>query len=209
MTITQTPSRPPDQGRPESRQERPPPVEPPQSTATSFWIGSAAGLGLVALTIAVVALFVALSNTGSGTKASTAVATGPAAPAVNPSPAAPPAFAASIVPLTLSEFKVTVPASVFTAGEKTLQITNNGVMQHEILVFHPDASIDPSNLPLGSEGNINEDAPGVNKISDGDNIDPGKSQTRQLDLSQPGTYVFVCNLPGHYKMGMWTKITVR
>jgi uncharacterized cupredoxin-like copper-binding protein len=66
----------------------------------------------------------------------------------------------------------------------------------------------PAQLPLAADGNIAENAPGLNKISDGDNIDPSKGQTRTIDLSQPGTYVFVCNLPGHYRAGMFTQVTV-
>ncbi len=46
-------------------------------------------------------------------------------------------------------------------------------------------------------------------MSDGDNILPGKSQDRKIDLSKPGTYLFVCNIPGHFKQGMYTYVTVR
>jgi uncharacterized cupredoxin-like copper-binding protein len=92
------------------------------------------------------------------------------------------------------------------AGKHEYTIINSGTVQHELLVFH--TTIDPARLPLGPDGNIDENAPGVDKISDGDNIDPGKGQTRTIDLSIPGIYVFVCNLPGHYKSGMFTKVTV-
>lgn len=129
-------------------------------------------------------------------------------PVAAPAAQAPAAFTANQIPVTVTNFQVALPA-VISAGVKTLQIANVASIQHEVLVFHPDASIDPTHLPLGPDGNVNEDAPGVNKISDGDNIDPGTSQTRQIDLTQPGTYVFVCNLPGHYAMGMWTKVTVQ
>jgi uncharacterized cupredoxin-like copper-binding protein len=205
MTTIEAPSSSPDVRPPESRPDPPPPLESPRSVTTAFWIGISSGLGIVALTIAVVALAVALSNTGSGTRV-----TSSAAPAqATSSAAAPAAFAGTTMPITLSDYKVTLPASTSTAGKKTLQIANNGSMQHEILVFHPDVSIDAGNLPISPDGDISEDSPGVNKVSDGDNIDPGKGQTRDLDLSQPGTYVFVCNLPGHYKLGMWTKVTVQ
>lgn len=106
---------------------------------------------------------------------------------------------------TLTEFKVSTPTDV-SAGKYTYTILNHGTVQHEMLVFH--TTLDPAHLPLGPDGNIAEDAPGLNKISDGDNIDPGKGQTRTIDLSQPGTYVFVCNLPGHYRNGMFTQVTV-
>ena len=119
------------------------------------------------------------------------------------------AFSNANVPVTTNDYNVTLPSTTLTTGTKTLQITNKGAVAHELLVFHPDATINPAQLPLDAAGDIEEEAAGVNKISDGDNIDPGASQTRQLDLSQPGTYVFVCNLPGHYKLGMWKVVTVR
>ena len=49
---------------------------------------------------------------------------------------------------------------------------------------------------------------GVTLLSDGDNIDPNGTQTRTVDLSQAGTYLFVCNIPGHFKAGMYTVVTV-
>src|SRR5438270_226734 len=52
------------------------------------------------------------------------------------------------------------------------------------------------------------DAAGITKVSDGDNLDAGGSQSRAVDLSQPGTYSFVCNLPGHFRSGMVTTFTV-
>ncbi len=131
-----------------------------------------------------------------------------AMPAAAPTATRPAVFASVNVPVSLSEFKVTLPSGRLTAGTKTLQITNAGTMQHELLVFHPSPGIDPNNLPLDKDGNVVEDAPGVNKISDGDNLDPGATQSRTVDLTQPGTYVFVCNLPGHYRLGMHTVVTV-
>lgn len=118
------------------------------------------------------------------------------------------AYASAQFDVSLGEFSVGLPAGTFTAGVKTLRISNPGKMQHELLVFHPSAGIDPNHLPVGPDGNVDEEAPGINKVSDGDNIDPGGSQTRSLDLSQPGTYVFVCNLPAHYKLGMHTVVNV-
>lgn len=46
-------------------------------------------------------------------------------------------------------------------------------------------------------------------VSDGDDIDPGKTQSRKVDLTRPGTYVLVCNLPGYFKAGMYTTVTVQ
>jgi uncharacterized cupredoxin-like copper-binding protein len=161
-----------------------------------------------AFVFSIVAIGLAWTHTPS--KSAAPSGSQPPAPATPPSsqPAALAAFSAADVAVKLSEYKVALPSTTLTAGAKTLHITNDGAMQHELLVFHPSASIDPNNLPTDSNGAINEDAPGINKISDGDNIDPTGTQTRTVDLTQPGTYVFVCNLPGHYKLGMHTIVTV-
>jgi len=76
---------------------------------------------------------------------------------------------------------------------------------HELLVFKSDR--DPSAYPTDKAGNIKEEGAGVTLVSDGDNIDPAGSQTRSVDLA-PGKYLFVCNIPGHFKAGMFTVVTV-
>jgi uncharacterized cupredoxin-like copper-binding protein len=103
--------------------------------------------------------------------------------------------------VTLSEFKVDTASSV-KAGKYTYVIVNGGKLQHELLVFR--TTLAPSAFPLDGQGEIQENGPGITKVSDGDNIDPANGQTRTIDLSQPGTYVFVCNLPGHFKAGMYS-----
>jgi hypothetical protein len=54
-------------------------------------------------------------------------------------------------------------------------------------VFHTD--IAAANLQVGPDGKVPEETPGF-KISDFDNIDTGGSQSRVIDLTQPGTYLF-------------------
>jgi uncharacterized cupredoxin-like copper-binding protein len=181
--------------------------EAADSTRSTLMV-TAVVLAGAAFVFSIVAIGLAWSHTPSKTAApSSSQASAPAAPPSS-QPAALAAFSAADIPVKLSEYKVALPSTTLTAGVKTLHITNDGAMQHELLVFHPSAPIDPNNLPTDNTGAISEDAPGVNKISDGDNINPGGAQTRTVDLTQPGTYVFVCNLPGHYKLGMRTIVTV-
>ena len=109
--------------------------------------------------------------------------------------------------VSLREFSIGASSTTVTPGIKTLQITNTGTIQHELLVFRSDLA--PSSYPIDpSTGDINEDASGITKVSDGDNIDPGGSQSRAVDVSQPGTYTFICNLPGHFRSGMVATFTV-
>jgi uncharacterized cupredoxin-like copper-binding protein len=175
-------------------------------------------LGRAAVATLVVTLSLAACTGGTGTShpvltfSPVGAATTAPAPAASPedtanpeASGAPVAAASGDVAIHLSEWSVGVPTTI-QAGAANLTITNIGKIPHELLVFKTD--LDASALPLDASGNIIENGPGVTLVSDGDNIDPGKMQTRALDLSKPGQYVFVCNIPGHFKAGMFTVVNV-
>jgi uncharacterized cupredoxin-like copper-binding protein len=147
--------------------------------------------------------------TGAVTNGSPTTAAPAASTTTVATPTATPAAAGESAPnpITLKEFKVGLPSTTVAPATYTVNITNAGTVQHELLVFRSDLS--PDKFPLDSTGDIQEDGPGITKISDGDNIDPGKSQARTIDLNKPGSYVFVCNLPGHFRQGMFTQVTVQ
>jgi uncharacterized cupredoxin-like copper-binding protein len=115
--------------------------------------------------------------------------------------------AGSPVAVALAEFHIQPASTVLRAGKIDLAITNTGKVPHELLVFRTDLAANA--FPKDSAGAILEEAPGMNKVSDGENLAPGGSQTRTLDLTIPGTYVFVCNLPGHFAAGMSRVVTVQ
>jgi uncharacterized cupredoxin-like copper-binding protein len=164
----------------------------PTGVGVGVWIFSSF-LGLVAICISIAALVVALNHeTPSTAKA--------AAPA-------PVKTATGADTVALREYNVSVTPPVVTAGTHDFTIANDGRTEHELLVFQ--TNLDPAAFPIDAEGDINEEAPGINKISDGDNIAPGGTQKRAVDLSKPGTYVFVCNLPGHFKAGMYQVVNVK
>jgi uncharacterized cupredoxin-like copper-binding protein len=117
----------------------------------------------------------------------------------------PPSEQQAFIPASLNEWHVAVPNSIH-AGTVVLEAANFGTIPHELLVFKSD--LPPSGFPLDPDGNIIEDGPGINLVSDGDNLDPGTTQSRTVDLTQPGTYLFLCNIPGHFKAGMYSPVTV-
>lgn len=162
-------------------------------------LATVAGIAVLAVGLSVI--FVTTGRNNETTPKTTPAAA--AAPA--PAPAAP-APAAGPINVTLSEFKVAPAATTIAAGQVTLNITNGGTIQHELLVFRSDLA--PSAYPE-ENGGINEEGLGVEKVSDGDNLDPGATQTRTVDLTAPGTYLFVCNLPGHFAAGMYQVVTVK
>ncbi|MFI5054360.1 MAG: sulfocyanin-like copper-binding protein, partial [Acidimicrobiia bacterium] len=117
----------------------------------------------------------------------------------------PPSAEQAYIPAALSEWHVAVPGTI-KAGTVNLEAANFGTIQHELLVFKSDLA--PSAYPVDKDGNIIEDDPSITLLSDGDNLDPGTTQTRTVDLTTPGTYLFVCNIPGHFKAGMFSVVTV-
>jgi uncharacterized cupredoxin-like copper-binding protein len=125
------------------------------------------------------------------------------APAVSASPAAAPASPAGQT-ISLYEWKV-IAATTLKAGKASFTISNFGAVPHELLVFKSDRA--PSAYPTDAAGNIKEEGAGVTLVSDGENIAPGGSQKRAVDL-KAGKYLFVCNIPGHFKAGMFTVVTV-
>jgi plastocyanin len=142
----------------------------------------------------------ACTTSGSGASVTPSVA----APSAAPSSAAVSASAASEQTISLYEWKV-IAATTLKPGTAKFTITNFGTQPHELLVFKSDLA--PSAYPTDAAGDIVEDGPGVSLVSDGENIDPSGTQTRSVDLT-PGTYLFVCNIPGHFKQGMFSTVTV-
>ena len=126
-------------------------------------------------------------------------------PSISPV-ASPVAVLAKVIAPTLSlyEWRV-IAAETMKAGPTTFTISNFGTMPHELLIFKSDLA--PTAYPQDKSGDIIEDGPGVNLVSDGENIDPTGAQVRTVNL-KPGTYLFVCNIPGHFKRGMYQVVTV-
>lgn len=170
-------------------------------------------LRLAILGFVVVAVAAACGASSSTTNLPSAVASpvaataapATAAPATSVAPSTAAVSPAGALPIALKEWSVTVPATI-KAGEASFTISNAGTTPHEMLVFKSDLA--PAAYPKDGAGSIIEDGAGVVLVSDGENIEPGGTQARTVDLATPGTYLFVCNIAGHFKQGMFTVVTV-
>jgi uncharacterized cupredoxin-like copper-binding protein len=114
--------------------------------------------------------------------------------------------AGDVVATTIN-FRIEMPKTV-RAGRHTLAYTNDGSVPHELLLFRTDL---PANaLPMRIDGNVNEESPLLHNVADSGNATaPGGSEVVLTKESLvPGHYVAVCNLPGHYHLGMWLNVTV-
>ncbi len=96
------------------------------------------------------------------------------------------------------------PASV-PAGDVTFNVTNSSKDTiHEMIVMYMK---DPSQpLPyIQDESRVDEDKAGdKGEVSE---LDPGASGSLTVHLD-PGKYLLICNVPGHYAAGMWTEFEV-
>ena len=100
---------------------------------------------------------------------------------------------------------VTTDLPSIKAGDVTFEVTNTSRdMIHEMIVM-PMASTEKEVPYNKEEMRIDEDAAGA--IGEVSELDPGASGKLTLRL-KPGTYMLVCNLPGHYVLGMWTHFEV-
>jgi uncharacterized cupredoxin-like copper-binding protein len=117
-----------------------------------------------------------------------------------------PAGGTSEVPtlyLDLSDFKIVTDHPTVAAGRVVFGVRNHASMSHELKVIKTD--LDPDKLPIdGAAAKAKEDG----KVGELLNIPAGASRSLGLDLT-PGTYVLICNLAGHYQLGMRVTLEVR
>jgi len=100
---------------------------------------------------------------------------------------------------------VTTDLPSIKAGDVTFDVTNTSRdMVHEMIVM-PMAPGEKEVPYKTSDMRIDEDAAGA--IGEVSELDPGHSGKLTLRL-QPGIYMLVCNIPGHYVLGMWTHFKV-
>jgi uncharacterized cupredoxin-like copper-binding protein len=110
------------------------------------------------------------------------------------------------VNVNLGVFKIDMPSTI-KAGQVTFHVTNSDSSDtHEFIVFKTDLPADK--LPLDSTGNVDVNAQGLTQIGEIPGMAPGDVKDLTVTL-QPGKYVAICNLPGHYQAGMYAGFTVQ
>lgn len=110
---------------------------------------------------------------------------------------------ANAVTVTLNEFNVVSSPTSGSAGEITFTAKNAGAVPHELAVVKSDS--DPKKLAQ-KDGLLDEIA--SKPLGRTANVAANASGTLTVKL-EPGKYVLLCNLPGHYSAGMATAFTVK
>jgi uncharacterized cupredoxin-like copper-binding protein len=111
------------------------------------------------------------------------------------------------VHVDLGEWKVS-PAVVSGGAGVTnfvFDAENHGGMPHELSIIKTDQ--DPASLPVAkARVDVANAGELVGQVGS-DQLTPDATVSLPLQL-KPGTYVFICNIPGHYKQGMYGSFRV-
>lgn len=126
--------------------------------------------------------------------------------------------AGTTVNVTLGEWVVEPDPSSAPAGEITFVASNEGTIEHELVIIKTDLA--PDALPTNDDGTVNEDAPGLEVIDEIEEFAAGGTESLTADL-EPGKYVLICNIgpstaeeagnmehDAHYAEGMHAAFTV-
>ena len=106
---------------------------------------------------------------------------------------------------TEADYTVTLDESNAPAGDVTFDVTNDAEQTHEFVVFQTDLAEDQ--LPTNTDGDVDEEGEGVTHIDEIEDITAGSTKSLTVTLDA-GSYVVLCNLPGHYRQGMHASFTV-
>ena len=100
------------------------------------------------------------------------------------------------VTVELKEYAITVTPATFAAGTIKFGVRNAGTMEHEFEIIKTDLTVDKLVVDVGA-GKAKEDGL-VKQIQ---SILPSKVATTTANLTA-GSYVIICNVAGHYQLGM-------
>jgi uncharacterized cupredoxin-like copper-binding protein len=108
--------------------------------------------------------------------------------------------------VTEADFKIEPSATTAAPGPVTFHITNSGTQVHEFVVLKTDTAGDK--LPMATDApEVQEDATGLTVVDEAEDIAAGATADLSVTL-EAGHYVLICNVPGHYTLGMHTDFTV-
>jgi uncharacterized cupredoxin-like copper-binding protein len=102
----------------------------------------------------------------------------------------------------LNEWKVIVEAPSVGAGPVKFEGENEGKVEHELVVLKTDTKA----ADLEVDGAVAKEE-GEN-LGEASGIAPGEKGDLEVDL-EPGHYILLCNLPGHYQQGMYTDLDIQ
>ncbi|MDA0352483.1 MAG: hypothetical protein O3A10_09785 [Chloroflexi bacterium] len=105
------------------------------------------------------------------------------------------------VDFVLSDFAIDGPESV-SAGLVRFNVANEGAAIHELVIVRTDA--EPAALPI--EGGVVAETE-LDVVGEIEEFPGGETRSATFELSA-GRYLLICNVPGHFLLGMVTEFSV-
>lgn len=105
------------------------------------------------------------------------------------------------IALEMKEWTVAPSKTTLPAGSTTFNVKNTGSTAHDLIILKTDAA--PDALPQ-----VDAKAKEEGRVAGIEALNPGGSKDLTADL-KPGKYLFICNQPGHYALGMRTQVVVQ
>jgi len=163
---------------------------------TTRWIGILAAAALAATVLAACGSSSASSTTGTSTP------TGATGAATSSAPVEGTAVDVALGETDVQHMYMNLSSTDVPAGTVTFRITNEGVKKHEFVILATDTPA--ADLKMNGD-EVDEEAYTV--VDEAEDIEPGASVTLTVSLD-PGHYALICNLKGHFRMGMFNDLTV-
>jgi len=112
------------------------------------------------------------------------------------------------VNVELGEYFVKPDKNRVAPGKVRFVAKNVGTMEHELIVLRTDLAADALPVNTAEDKAEEEQAGQVLGEIEPEDLPPGKSAEMTLDLTA-GHYVLLCNIKGHYRLGMHTDFSVQ
>ena len=147
-------------------------------------------------------IFIALLALGAAVAVAACGDDGDGDDAVDAIPVGETPAAATTVDVGLTEFVVNPTQDTVDAGTVTFTVSNDGTEDHSFRVIKTDLA--PDALPTAAS---RVDEAQVDIVANIQQFAAGETQEVSPDL-ETGSYVLICNLPGHYDLGVRVAFTV-
>ncbi|MFM7718187.1 MAG: plastocyanin/azurin family copper-binding protein [Actinomycetota bacterium] len=103
------------------------------------------------------------------------------------------------------DFAIELDASTIAGGDVTFEMTNEGPSTHELVVQR--STLDPAMLPTLPDVLVDAAGACLEEVGEIAEFAAGTTASETFAL-ESGTYVYYCNVAGHYAAGMHGSFTV-
>lgn len=109
------------------------------------------------------------------------------------------------VRVTLEDFDIRLSRAEADPGNTAFDVINDGPSLHEFILLQTD--VPPGLLPTDRRADVDLEDPEVLVVTRVPPLESDETTSVEEPL-EPGEYVVICNLPGHYGQGMFASLTV-